>query len=55
MRDGGPDGRLEPNEQREMRPRDNDERLRRMEERLDQIMRELERERAANRDRKKDA
>jgi hypothetical protein len=32
-----------------------DERLRRMEERLDQLMRELERERNANRDRKRDA
>lgn len=49
--DGGPDGRPEPNIRRD----NNDDRLRRLEERLDQIMRELERERAANRDRKKDA
>jgi len=55
MREGGLDERAEPNDPRDMRPRDNDERLRRMEERLDQIMRDLERERAANRDRKKDA
>jgi len=45
--DGGPDGRPEPNARRD----NNDDRLRRLEERLDQIMRELERERAANRDR----
>ena len=49
--DGGPDGRPEPNVRRDS----NDDRLRRLEERLDQIMRELERERGANRDRKKDA
>ena len=55
MREGGSDGRAEPNEQRDARPRDNDERLRRMEERLDQIMRDLEREREANRERKRDA
>jgi hypothetical protein len=44
-------------EARNPRPRDGagDERMRRLEERLDQLMRELERQRAENRDRKPDA
>ena len=46
-----------PNAPRTPRPRDGagDERMRRLEERLDQLMRELERQRAENRDRKQDA
>ena len=54
MREQGPDG---PRGEQGAGPggNANDERLRRMEERLDQLMRELERERNANRDRKRDA
>lgn len=54
VREQGPDG---PRGEQGAGPggNANDERLRRMEERLDQLMRELERERNANRDRKRDA
>jgi hypothetical protein len=54
MREQGPDG-FRGEQGAGPGGSETNERLRRMEERLDQLMRELERERNANRDRKRDA